>query len=110
MVAEFNNHNRQAFLPVPESSCPSTRRRQRVNPQASLETDQLHVKYQHPLRCAGDSVVGKFCGDPQTASFTHDHQLQTLGPTWNHAVVGKLIDSPRVTEESKSLPSVVQPE
>jgi hypothetical protein len=59
---------------------------------------------------AGVFAVGEVRGDPETALFAFNHELQAFGPALDHAIERETGGWPRFTELSNSLPSVVQPE
>ena len=57
------------------------------------------------------ALVRQPLGNPESRFLALDHQLHAFGPPWNHLVEPETCSaSPRMTELSNSLPSVVQPE
>ena len=75
-----------------------------------LDADQLDVEHQHAGRGARAPAVGERLGDPEPPLLALHHQLHAFGPAGDHLVRPNAIGSPRLTELSNILPSVVQPE
>src|SRR5207302_1867743 len=54
------------------------------------DVEELDVEDEHALRLAGLAFVRELLGDPKASLLGHDHELQALGPSRDHAAEREL--------------------
>jgi hypothetical protein len=81
-LQELVRQARRGLLRVLRRRCDVLRHWRRLG--HLLDRDQLHIEHQHACRGSWPTFVGEVLGNPEPVLGAGRHQLQTLGPAFDH--------------------------